>query len=106
MFNKFVALISTVTTVTAVTFCFSVTPALANRVKVVRNCAAFNPDTGVQLRGTAPFGMFNLAGYYRARNGKRMVVLRLWDNREQRPGIVAISIDCLESNRKGVVEYP
>lgn len=109
MFNKFVALISNATIVTAITtvsFCFSVTPTLAARVNVVRNCATFSEFNGARLRSTAPFGLTVLNKYYRSRSGQRMAVLKVWDRREQRVGFVAVSRSCLESNRKGVVEYP
>lgn len=105
MTNKLVTLISTVT-VTVGTFCFSVTPALANQVKVVRNCAVFNPDTGVQLRRTPNLGMANLAGYYRSKIGTNMAVIEVWDPDAQRNGLIAISNDCLELNNGRVVEYP
>jgi hypothetical protein len=109
MFNKFIALISNATIVTAVTtvsFCFSVTPTLAISVNVVRNCATFNEFNGARLRGTAPLGLTVLNKYYRSRNGIPMAVLKVWDRRQQRLGFVAVSRNCLESNRKGIVEYP
>jgi hypothetical protein len=102
MFNKFIALISTVTV-----FCSSVTPALANRVKVVRNCAVFDPVTGVQLRRTPNFGMFNLVKYVRSKKiGTHMAIIRVWDPDEQRKDFIVISNECLESNNGRVVEYP
>jgi hypothetical protein len=106
VFNKFVTFISTITTITVVTFCFSVTPALAKGVKVVRNCAAFNPATGLQTRRTPKLGVHNLVKYYRARNGTPMAVLIIWDQDEYRRGAIAIPMRCLQSNKQGVIQYP
>ncbi|WP_298917426.1 hypothetical protein [uncultured Nostoc sp.] len=106
MFNNFANLILTVTTVSVVTFGFSVTPALAKNVKVIRNCAAFSPDTGIQTRTTPKFGMHNLVGYYRSKTGIPMTVLIVWDQDVQRRGYIAIPIGCLQSNKQEVIEYP
>ncbi len=92
MSRKFFTILSTITSITAVTFCFSVVPASAARVNVVRNCATFNPNTGRQLRLTARGGMNNLIRYYRARSGTPMAVLLVWDRKAYRNGTIAIPI--------------
>lgn len=103
MFKKFVTLLQATT---AITLCFSVTPALATKVNVVKNCAAFNPNTGIRTRRTPALGIHNFVTYYRAKNGKLMAVLIIWDQDEYRNGNVAIPMRCLQSNKQGVVEYP
>ena len=99
-------LISTVglLTVTAVTL-FSVTPASATQVRVVRNCAAYSSNTGARVRGIARFGMHTVSSYYTAVDGTRMVTLRVWVPEAGRVGFLSIPTGCLESTAQGVVEY-
>lgn len=91
-------------TVTAVTL-FSVTPASATQVKVVRNCVAYNYDTGARVNGMARFGMHTVVDYYTATDGTRMATLRVWVPELRRVGFLSIPTGCLESTAQGVVEY-